>query len=128
MPLIVPCTCVALGIVEHLAAARLAVAHRIVNHLPIFFERRVQHIADLHVPAFADDRDNRCLGIEQGLQAGVLLRSNTFAARHAERGNLCMLERQLAHFSKIFEVLGIREGVAAFDVVHAQLIQAAGDE
>src|SRR5437660_1188780 len=52
----------------------------------------------------------------------------SFAARHAEGGDLSVFERQLADLLKMLEVLGIGERVAALDVVEGKLIKAARDE
>src|SRR5438128_1288365 len=69
-----------------------------------------------------------CTGVQQRLDAGVVLRADAFAPRHSERGDAGVLERQLADFLEKLEVLRVRQRVTALDEVHAQLIEPLGDE
>ena len=117
-----------LGVVEHFAALGETICRRIADHVQIFFERGAEHLAHLHVPGFADKRDDRGLPFDQRLQAGVIGRFAVLAASHAEGGDFGVLERQLADFLEVLKVLGIGERIAAFDVIDAEVVQPARDQ
>ncbi len=116
-----------LGVVEDLAAGLAAVGHRIGDHAQVLFQRGAEHFADVQVPGLADDGDDRRLGVEQRLEAGVVGRLDALAARHAEGGDAGVPQRQLADFLEILEVLGVGQRIAALDEVHAQLVEPARD-
>ena len=59
-----------------------------------------------------------------GSSSGVAV----LAAGHAERGDLGVLERQLADLLEILEVLRVGKRIAAFDEVDAELVELARDE
>ena len=116
-----------LGVVKHLAPGRLAVGHGVGDHVQVFFQADVQHLADLHVPRLADDGDDRRAGVEQRLEAHVLGGADPLAPRHAEGRDPGVLQRQLAHLLEILEVLGVGQRIAALDEVDAEFVEAAGD-
>src|SRR5439155_19673046 len=58
----------------------------------------------------------------------VLGGSDALTARHAESSDSGMLQRQLADFLEILEILRVRQRVTALDEIDAQLIQPLGDE
>ena len=78
----------------------------------------------MQVPGLADDGDDGRLGVEQGLEAGVLLRPDALAARHAEGGHAGVLQRQLADVLEILEILGVGQRIAALDEVDAEIVEA----
>ena len=82
----------------------------------------------MQVPGLANDRNHRRLRIEQSFQARVLGRRHALAASHAEGGDLGVAQRQLADFLKVLGVFRVRQRIAAFNEVHAQLIEPLGDQ
>src|SRR5581483_9776167 len=61
------------------------------------------------------------------LEAGVGGGGDALAARHAESGDLGVLERQLADLLEVLEVLGVGQRVAALDEVDAEVVEALRD-
>ena len=117
-----------LGVVEHLAALRLAVGDRVA--------RSSRRFSSSVVPSTSRTCRSQVLptmvttgvcGVEQRLEAGVVLGGAVLAPRHAEGGDLGVLQRQLADLLEVLEVLGVRERIAALDVVDAQLVEPARD-
>ena len=101
---------------------------RVGDHQDVLIEGRAEHLGDVHVPGLADDGDDGRTGIDKGLEADVALRVGILAACHAERGQLGVLPGNLADFLKVLEVLGIGKRIAPFDVIDAEVVEAARDE
>ena len=76
-------------------------------------------MGDVAVVRFGDDRDNRCVGLEQRLQVRVGVRASAGLASGAKRSEVGVLEVHLRYAGKELDVLGVRPGVAPFDVVDA---------
>src|SRR5260370_3829154 len=82
----------------------------------------------MQVPGLADDGDDRGLGFDEGLHAGVVGRVPALSASHTKGRDLGVAQFQLADFLKILKVLWVRERIAAFNEVDAQLIEATRNE
>jgi hypothetical protein len=78
-------------------------------------------------PSFADDGDGGRFGVEQHLDLRIVLDLHLAAAGHAKGGDLRGLPGALGGFLEEGGVLGVRAGPAAFDVVHAEVIELFGD-
>ena len=83
---------------------------------------------DVQVPALAEDGDHRRAGFHQRRDVAVLFHRVLGEAGGAERGQLGVLQLQLAGAREELLVLGIGAGPAAFDVVNTELIQLLGDD
>src|SRR5262249_30790866 len=83
---------------------------------------------DMQVPRLTDDGDERRLRVEQRLQAGIVGRRGVLSTGHAERRDFRVLERKLADFLKVLEVLRVRERVAALDEIDAEFVELARDQ
>src|SRR5205823_4431657 len=70
----------------------------------------------------------RRLGVEEFFQQLVVLGLDAAAAGHAERGDLRVLELQLADVAEEGGVLRVGAGEAALDVIDAELVELLGDE
>ena len=71
---------------------------------------------------------DRRLRVEQRLHAGVVGRLHALAARHAERAQPAVPQRLGGDPLKELGVLRVRERVAAFDEIEAELVEPPGDE
>ena len=81
----------------------------------------------MNIPALAEDGDGRCLGCQQGLKIGVFIGRVLEMAGRTECAEMGMLEFHALHPLKILHSQGIGTGPAAFDKIHAQLVQLLGD-
>ena len=76
---------------------------------------------------FADQRDHRRASLQQKRDLLVVLHFGVRAARAAEGGELRMLELQLLRLAEKLDVLLVRAGPAALDVVHAEGVETLGN-
>ena len=51
----------------------------------VLLERGLERLGDVHVPRLAEDAERLAAGLEQRLQAGVVLGGGVLAPRRAER-------------------------------------------
>src|SRR5207302_8193198 len=72
-------------------------------------------------------RDDRGLGLEQGLEIHIVLAPRAGPARHPERGDLRLSQRGLTHPAEELGVLRVRSRPPAFDVLDAQLVEPPRD-
>ena len=84
-------------------------------------------MGDVSVVRFSDDCDNRCVRRDQRLQIRVRVSTAAGFSRRAKGSQTGVLEVHLGHAGKELDVLRVRPGVTAFDVVNAELVHAAGD-
>ena len=113
-----------LAVEQHFAAFGLGGAHAIADRGEVFLLRRLQRDAHVIVPGFGDKADGVGLRIEQRDEAGIVRGRAAGPPRHAESG-----ERG-AHrplFGEEFGVDRIGAGIAAFDIVDAELVEHARD-
>ena len=116
-----------LGVVEDLAAGALQERHRIGDHRHIFLAAHAEHLGHMEGRRLADDRDHGRAGGEQGLHAGILRGGHAAAAGHPKGADLRSLQPQAAGLLEVLGVFGVRERVAALDVVHARVVEPPGD-
>ena len=108
---------------------RLHQADRVADHLQVFFERDAQHLLStwnsLVLPTSVTTGVSR---LEQRLHARIVLRLHPAPAGHAERGDLRVLQLQLAHVAEERLVLRVGQREAAFDVIDAELVELLRDQ
>ena len=115
-----------LGVVNHLLALRDKIAHRVAYHAQVFLERRPQHFGYVQIPRLAEDGDDGGLGCDQQLDLRIIGGVGVGAAGGAEGRHARVLQVEFAtRARKELNILGVAAGPAAFNVVHAKLIQAA---
>ena len=118
-----------LGVVDHVAAGLAQEGDRFADHRQVFFERHAQHFGHVEIARLADDRDHRRLRLERAPSCRDRRPAFTpLAAGHAERAQPAVLERLGGHPLEELGVLLVRERVAAFDEIEAQLVEPPGDE
>jgi hypothetical protein len=116
-----------LGVVEDLAAGSHDVGHRVADHGEILLAGDTEHLGHMKSRGLAHDHDDGRGGGEQGLHAGVIGRNHAPPPGHAEGHHLRMPQADGSHPLEKLRVLGIRERVAPFDVVHAHFVEPPGD-
>ena len=113
-----------LAIEQHLAVPRLGRAHAVTDRSEIFFRRCLQGDAYVVVPGLRDETDRIGAGIEQRSEAGIVRGGTARPTRHAEGGEDC---GKLALLGKQLRIGQVRAGIAAFDVIDADLIEHLRD-
>ena len=116
-----------LGVEVNLASDRGHVLDRFAHHREVFLARGVEHGLDLRGDRFADESDDRRLGLAQGDDVEVRLDIRTRLARAAEGDQLGPLQRLRFHPLEERLVLLVRAGEAALDVVHTERVEPVGD-
>ena len=116
-----------LRVVDDELAVLLQEAHGVGDHPEVLVERRLQHFPDVERRGLAEDRDHRRGGGNQELDLLVGRRGDVLATRRAERCQARVLERAVFRLREELDVLGIRAGPAAFDVVHAERVEPVRD-
>src|SRR5262249_31580489 len=79
------------------------------------------------IPRLADDRDHWRLCCYEGLNSQIARRFGSTAAGHSKRADLGVRQFQLASARKIFGILRVARGIAPFDEIDADLIEALGN-
>src|SRR6185436_19151889 len=74
---------------------------------------------------FAHDADHRRLRLEQRAQDRIAVSLAARLARHAERGQLRVLQRQRLGALEELDVLRVRPRIAALDEVNPEAVQQA---
>src|SRR5579871_1098965 len=83
---------------------------------------------DVEIPAFAEDRNGRRFGFEQGADVRVLLDLVLRKACGAEGGQPRVIQFQLAGAAEEFLVARIGVRPSAFDIVDPELIEFLRDD
>ena len=73
-----------LGVVDHLAAMTLEMAHGVGDHGAVFRRIDAEHLGDVQTPAFAEDRHDRSHCRQQQRDLRIVGRREIGAARTAE--------------------------------------------
>ena len=115
-----------LRIVEDLPPVRLEEGNRVADHGKVFFQSYAKDFRDMQRPCFPHDRDHRRLGVEQLAHLRIVLHLHAAAPRHAESCDLRVLPRTLGRLGKELDVLRIRTGPSALDVIDPELVEALG--
>ncbi len=111
-----------LAVEQHFAVARPRRANAVADRGEVFFERGLERDADVVVPGLRHEADRLRVGLQQRGKARIVRRRAAGPARHAERGE------DRAHRVRLGEQLRVgrvRAGVAALDVVNAEVVQHA---
>src|SRR6266851_2784053 len=116
-----------LGVVDDLLEVLEEVRDRIRDHGHVLLERGAERRGHVEVPRLAEDGDDGRPRLDEGLEVAVLLRPHAGPAGGAEGADLRALEHRVLHALEEAQVLGIRPGPAALDVVHAELVEAVRD-
>ena len=116
------------GVVDHLPTLLAEEGDRLADHGEVFFERHAQHVGDVEIVRLADDGDDGGAGVEQGLHAGVVGGLHAATAGHAEGAELGVLQRLRDEPLKELGVLGVRQGIATFDEVEAEVVEPPRDQ
>ncbi len=117
-----------LGVVDDLTTFAGQKADRVADHRKVLFLVDTQHFGDVQVPGLADDRANGSFRVPQGEHPDVLVSSNALAASHAEGRDLRVLPVGVGSSLKELLVLRVRQRIAAFDVVKAEVVEHLRDE
>ena len=115
------------GVVDDEPAVVLQMSDRVSDHREVLLGRRLQNLPDVQQPRLAEDGDDRRLGLDEQPDLIVLLHADVLAARRAERRQSRVPERAVFRLLEELDVLGIGARPAAFDVVHAERVEALGD-
>jgi len=102
--------------------------HRVADHGEVFFLVDSQHFVDMQVPGFANDRDDRCLGISQRTHSGVFFGTDATPPSHAESRHFGVLPVSVSRSLEELFVLRIRQRISTLDVVKAELVQLSGNQ
>ena len=113
-----------LAVEQHFAALRLGGAHAVADRGEVFLVRRLQRDLDVIVPGLGDKTDGVGLGLEQRGEARIVGGRAAGPPRHAEGGEGGV---ELAVGGEQFGVGRIGAGIAALDIVDAELVEHAGD-
>ena len=98
--------------------------NRFLNGADILLQLAAQRQLDVIVPALGNEGDGIGLGLQQRLQAGIIVGGAAGAARHAkghEPGAKAVFG------GKQLGIRGIGARIAALDVIDAEIVQHAGD-
>ena len=116
-----------LGVEHDPAPGGRHVRHRVGHHGQVLFPGRAQRLVDVQRPRLADQGHDRRLRGQQRGQVRVVVHA---AARHAggaERGELGVLQVQLAHPGEELGVLRVGPRPPALDDVNAERIERHRD-
>ena len=116
-----------LGVEDDLAALLGEEADRVGDHRQVLLLRRLEHVAHLDGGGFPDERHDRRLAREHGLEGRVARGLAADAAGRAEGDELGVLQPHVAHAREELRLLRIGAGVSALDVVDAELVELPDD-
>ena len=113
-----------LAVEQHFPALRLGGAHAVADRGDVFLLRRLQRHAHVVIPGLGDKADGVGLGVEQRGQPRIVGGRAARPPRHAEGGELGL---QAVVLAEEFRVGRIGAGIAALDVIDAELVEHARD-
>ena len=116
-----------LGVVDHLASAFGDVGDALGDHGEVLGARCLKDRLNVQGPALAEDRDDRRLGIEEGIQVGVVARPVRLVTRAAERGESRTLPADLLRRREELNVLRIGAWPSTLNRQHAEFVERASD-
>ncbi len=116
-----------LGVVDDLLEVLEEVGDGVTDHRDVLVEGRPERMRHVEVPGLAEDGDHGRARLDQRLDIAVLLRPHAGTARGAEGGDLRGLEDGVLDALEEAQILGVRAGPAALDVVDAESVQALRD-
>ena len=115
-----------LAVEHHLAPGLLRGGHAVADGGEVLLVGGLKGDPHLVGGRFGDKADRVGLGFQKARHAGIVRDGTSGTPRHAEGGEARMVELRLGR-----EKLGIRRigaGIAAFDIVDAEIIEHAGDD
>jgi hypothetical protein len=115
------------GVVDHLAARLSEIADGVGDHDQVFVEGDAKDFGNVEIGRFADDGDDRRLGIEKRPHSEVFLGPAAAAAGHAERTDADVFQGQLLDPLEKLGVLVVRERIAPFDKIEARVVEPLSD-
>ena len=116
-----------LRVEEDLVGVLLQVDHRVPDGVQVLLEGGAKRLDDVEVPRLPDHRDDRGPRGDERLHVGVLVDLLPHPSGHPEGAHDRVLPAHLARPLEELLVLGVAAGVAALDVVDAELVQLLGD-
>ena len=116
-----------LRVVDHFAAVLPQAGHRVPDHGQVFLQPVFHHLGDVQVPALAEDGHDPGPAVDERLQLLVRVGRDTGPAGAAERRQPGVFESRRFRQLEETQVLGVRAGPSAFNVVDADVVQAQGD-
>ena len=116
-----------LGVIDQLATAVSDVGDALRDHREIFSARCLKDRLHVQGPALAEDRDNRCLGIEECIQIAIVPGLVRLMARAAECGEAGALPANLLRCGEELDVLRVGAWPPTLDRQHAELVKRACD-
>ena len=115
-----------LAVDQRFAALGLGRRNAVADRGEVLLVGGLQRDANVIVPRLRDEADRVGLGIQQAGETGIVRRRAARPACHAERGKRRV--RQFRTLGKEFRVGRIGAGIAALDVIDAELVEHAGDD
>ncbi len=116
-----------LRIVDHLAAVAAQVGDRLPDHGEILRKAAADHLADVQVPALAENGDHRRFARNQRSELIVRLGAQARTPGAAEGGQAGAPEPGRTGQLEEVQIPRVRTRPAPFDVVHAEIVEALGD-
>ena len=116
-----------LGVVDHLVDPAFKILEGVLNDFKVLVKGNFQGVGDVHIPALAEDGNDRCLRLKHGLDVGILVDAVVDPAGGAERGDPRMAKLYPADFFEVLDRHRVRAGPTALDIVDAELIECVGD-
>src|SRR5215207_8203842 len=95
------------SVVDDALASRFEIFNGLLDEAEIVFECGEQNIGDMQRPRFAEDRADRCLRIEQGLDVGIVFWSTFHTTGGTKGSNECILPLHIAGTLEEFNILRI---------------------
>ena len=99
----------------------------VTNHRLIFLNGRPENFGHLKLPAFPENRDDGCFGIDEELNLWIFFHSEISPSRRAEGRDLGVIPGFLGRGLKKLDVLGVRPRPATFDVIDSELVESLGN-
>ena len=116
-----------LRVVDRFAAVPPQAGNRVPDHGQVLLQPVFHHLGDVQVPALAEDGHDPGPAVDERLQLLVRVGRDSGAAGAAERRQPGVFESRRFRQLEKTQVLGVRAGPSAFNVVDADVVQAQGD-
>ena len=98
-------------------------AHAVADRGEVFLRAGFERHTHVVIPGFRHKADGIGFGFEQRREPRIVRRRAAGTARHAERGEACFEPARLGEELRVGRICA---GIAAFDVIDAELVQHAG--
>jgi hypothetical protein len=112
-----------LGVVDHFLPFGFQERHRLANQIQVFLQGDAQSHFHVQIPSLPEDGHHRSVGFQKRLQVPVVGDAVSRVASAAKGRQLGMLQLQFLGPAEESNVLAVRPGPAAFNVIHPQLVQ-----